>query len=77
MNTKTLRMQRARRRRLKKGHLVKVELRINGKFHLELTPETSTETLVLTEMLSRAAKGKTVTLTQVSGTWPADVSVEQ
>jgi hypothetical protein len=41
---------------------MKVELRINGAFHLELTPETPTETLVVNEMLDRAAKGKTVSV---------------
>lgn len=56
---------------------MKVELRINGKFHLELTPETAAEDLILAEMAERVAKGKTVSFTRLAGKWPADVAVEQ
>ena len=36
---------------------MKVEIRVNGSYHLELTPETLIERTVLTEMLRRAASG--------------------
>lgn len=42
---------------------MKVEIRINGSYHLELVPETPVEKLVVNEMLDRAGKGKTVKLT--------------
>ena len=42
---------------------MKIEMRINGKFSLEHTPETVTEKLVLAEMADRSSKGKTVHLT--------------
>jgi hypothetical protein len=55
---------------------MKVELRINGKLHLELTPETPLERLMLADMVERAGKGKTVSMTAGGGEM-ADIAVEQ
>ena len=41
---------------------MKVEIRVNGALHLELIPESHIEKLVVSEMLDRAAKGKTIKL---------------
>jgi hypothetical protein len=40
-----------------------IEIHLNGKIQIELRPETPIESLVLSEMLEGAAKGKAVTLT--------------
>jgi hypothetical protein len=56
---------------------MKVEIRINGSFHLELTPETPTEKLIVSEMLTRASKGKTIQVHGLpDGPTGMDVSVE-
>jgi hypothetical protein len=56
---------------------MKVEIRINGSFHLELTPETPAETVVLNEMLDRAKNGQPISMgDRGDGRWPADVSIE-
>jgi hypothetical protein len=42
---------------------MKVELHINGRLNIELTPETSIERTVLGEILEHAVKGKAVRIT--------------
>lgn len=39
---------------------MKIELQINGRLNIELTPETEIERAVLKEMLAGATKGKPV-----------------
>lgn len=58
---------------------MKVEQRINGAMHFELTPTTPLEQLQATEMLRASEKGKTVSIAalRVNGEVVGiDVSVE-
>jgi hypothetical protein len=48
---------------------MKVELHINGRYEIELRPETDIERAVVKEMAARAEKGQPVTL---STRGPAD-----
>lgn len=59
---------------------MKVELHINGRLNIELTPETDIERTVLAVMLSSAEKGKSVKLEQEEGAGELEtviVSVEK
>jgi len=47
---------------------MRVELHINGRLNIELTPETDIERAILAEMLASAGKGKAVKLEEAVGT---------
>ena len=42
---------------------MKIELRINGKYEIELSPESEIERVILSEMSERADKGQSVSFT--------------
>jgi hypothetical protein len=56
---------------------MKVELKINGRICLELTPETEIERTVVAEMRDRAVKGQAITLAGVGDGDTIVVSVDQ
>ena len=60
---------------------MKVELHINGRLNIELTPETTIEKTVLAEIIEHATKGKAVRIDAStrdnSGTTSMTVSVEK
>jgi len=46
-----------------KGITMKIELRINGRYEIELSPESEIERVILSEMSERADKGQSVSFT--------------
>lgn len=61
---------------------MKVELHINGRLNIELTPETALEKAVLAEMLAHSEKGKVASIAAkvepfTDGTVTAVVSIEK
>lgn len=54
---------------------MKIELHINGRVNVDLTPETEIEKVVVSEMQEAASKGKAVKIESVGGAMR--VSVEK